>query len=352
MEQKKKALLQEKTRLHPRNRHRERYDFKALIQSCPELAPFVLPNIHGDESVDFANPEAVRWLNTALLKHAYNIQYWEIPDGYLCPPIPGRADYIHHIASLLAESNYGKVPTGERIKCLDIGVGANCIYPIIGHYEYGWSFIGTDIDPISIESANKIVASNPSLKGAVECRLQANPMDLFYGILQKDERIDLAICNPPYHASLEEAQSETLRKLSNLAKEPVTTPIQNFGGQSGEIWCDGGEEKFVRAMVRQSRQFLGSCFWFSSLIAKKSHLQGIYEELRKAKAEDVKTIPMGQGNKTSRIVAWTFLTKEQQKEWKNERWKMSNIQQEMSNVQEVVATVETIGVFTRKIRKT
>jgi len=36
--------------------------------------------------------------------------------------------------------------------------------------------------------------------------------------------------------------------------------------------------------------------------------------------KEVKTIPMGQGNKTSRIVAWTFLSKEQQKEWRNKRW--------------------------------
>lgn len=313
----------EKTRLHPRNRHRDRYDFKRLIQACPELAPYVQPNIHGNESIDFALPEAVKWLNTALLKAFYNIRYWDIPPGYLCPPIPGRADYIHHMATLLAESNYGKVPTGPRVKCLDIGVGANCIYPIIGHHEYGWSFIGADIDPVSIASAQKIIDSNPSLKGEVECRLQPNPKDIFYGVLQKEEKIDLAICNPPYHASLKEAQSETLRKLSNLNQEPVHTPVQNFGGQQGEIWCEGGEEAFVRAMVRQSRQFLDHVFWFSSLVAKKSHLQGIYEALRTAKAVDVKTIPMGQGNKSSRLVAWTFLTKEQQKAWKNERWKMS-----------------------------
>jgi 23S rRNA (adenine1618-N6)-methyltransferase len=45
--------------------------------------------------------------------------------------------------------------------------------------------------------------------------------------------------------------------------------------------------------------------------------------LDKAQASEVKTIPMGQGNKTSRIVAWTFLTKEEQKEWKDERWNSS-----------------------------
>lgn len=311
---------QEKTRLHPRNRHRERYDFKLLTQTCPELAPFVQLNIHQNESIDFANPEAVKMLNTALLKQYYKLRFWDIPPGYLCPPIPGRADYIHHVAELLARHNYGKVPTGKNIKCLDIGVGANCIYPIIGNHEYGWSFIGSDIDPLALESANKIIAANPSLQGAVECRLQTNPADIFYGVLQQDEIIDLVVCNPPFHASAEGAKTEALRKESNLKKETVTIPTLNFGGQHGELWTEGGEEKFIRGMVRQSRQFLNTVFWFSSMVAKKTHLKGIYEELRKAKALEVKTIPMGQGNKTSRIVAWTFLSKEEQHAWRNGRW--------------------------------
>jgi 23S rRNA (adenine1618-N6)-methyltransferase len=312
-----------KPRLHPRNRHREQYDFQLLTQACPALGPFVQRNIYGNESIDFALPEAVKWLNTALLKQFYQIGFWEIPEGYLCPPIPGRADYIHYVAELLSRSNDSKIPIGAKVTCLDIGVGANCIYPIIGHHEYGWSFIGSDIDPVAIASAEKIVAANPSLKGAVDCRFQPNPADLFNGMLQKTEMVDIVVCNPPFYASLADAQAENLRKQRNLTKETVTTPVQNFGGQNNELWCEGGEEKFVRTMVRQSRQFMRSVFWFSSLIAKKSHLPGIYDELRKAKAAHVKTIPMGQGNKTSRIVAWTFLTKAEQQEWRDGRWETS-----------------------------
>jgi len=317
---KKKEHPKEKVKLHPRNRHRERYDFKPLIDSCPDLARFVKLNIYNDESIDFFNPDAVKMLNKALLKHYYDIDNWNIPQNYLCPPIPGRADYIHHIADLLGSSNNGNIPTGQRIKCLDIGVGANCVYPIIGNKEYGWSFIGADIDPISIESASRIVESNPFLKGKIELRLQLNPKDIFYGIIQKDELIDLSICNPPFHASLAEAQSGTLRKLSNLNQKRITKPILNFGGQNSELWCEGGEEKFVRDMIIQSRQFSASCFWFSTLISKQSNLKRVYEDLKKAEAVAVKTIPMGQGNKVGRIVAWTFLTQEQQKRWMNTRW--------------------------------
>jgi len=311
----KKEHPKEKTELHPRNRHRERYDFKQLIESCPELAPFVTLNAYNDESIDFFDPEAVKMLNKALLKHYYCISYWDIPENYLCPPIPGRADYIHHIADVLGSSNKGKIPTGSQIKCLDIGVGANCIYPIIGNKEYGWSFIGSEIDTVAIESAKIIIEENPLLKGKIEIRLQRNPQDIFNGIIQKDELFDLTICNPPFHASLAEAQSGTLRKLTNLSHKKITKPILNFGGQNSELWCEGGEERFVKEMILQSKQFSASCLWFSTLLSQTSSLKGVEEALKRAEAVEVKVIPMGQGNKKSRIVAWTFLAREQQKKW-------------------------------------
>ncbi len=321
MLQKKREHPKEKARLHPRNKHRERYDFKLLIQCSPELAKFVRLNIYGDESIDFSDPEAVKILNKALLKHHYGIDHWSIPPGYLCPPIPGRADYIHHMADLLCGSNYGKIPTGRRIRCFDIGVGANCVYPMIGAVEYGWSFIGSDIDQAAIDSASSIVELNPILKEMVEIRLQRQPNDIFFGVLQKEEAIDLSICNPPFHASLAEAQQGTNRKLKNLNQEKTETPLLNFGGQGNELWCKGGEERFVRDMIRQSKFFAASCFWFSTLISKQSRLKGVYEALEKLEAAEVKTIPMGQGNKSSRIVAWTFLNREQQKTWINTKWK-------------------------------
>jgi 23S rRNA (adenine1618-N6)-methyltransferase len=308
--------------LHPRSRHRERYDFKQLTQICPELAQYVKVNVYNDESVDFFNPEAVKMLNRALLAYFYGIENWNIPPGYLCPPIPGRADYIHHIADLLGSSNQGEIPAGDQVRCLDIGVGASCIYPIIGDKEYGWSFVGTDIDPVSIESAGKIILLNPVLKGKIELRLQASPMDIFQGIIQKDEYFDLTICNPPFHASPAAAQSGTLRKLNHLKPGKTRKPVLNFGGQNGELWCEGGEERFIHDMIRQSKQFATSCFWFSTLISKESNLKSVYEALKRVEAVDVKTILMGQGNKISRIAAWTFFTPEQQKEWIKRRWKV------------------------------
>lgn len=323
----KKEHPKEKSKLHPRNKHRERYDFKLLIKACPELARFVSQNAYNDESINFFDPEAVKTLNKALLKHYYGINNWEIPANYLCPPIPGRADYIHHIADLLYSKPQGRKISGDKITCLDIGVGANCVYPIIGCKEYGWSFIGSDIDPLALKSAEKIIESNSFLKGQIELRLQHNPKNVFQGIIKKDEFIDLSICNPPFHSSQAEAQSGSTRKLKNLKQGKIAParslggkPVLNFGGKNNELWCEGGEERFVKDMILESKQFSQSCFWFSTLISKQANLNSTYYALEKAEALEVKTIQMGQGNKISRIVAWTFLNPEQQEKWINTRW--------------------------------
>ncbi len=306
MLQPKRDHPKEKPGLHQRNLHRERYDFGALVLSCPELAPFVRLNPFRDESIDFFDPEAVMMLNKSLLKHFYGIGYWEIPSGYLCPPIPGRADYLHHMADLLASGNHGTIPIGKSISCLDIGTGANCIYPILGNSSYGWSFVGTDIDAAALGNASDIIAKNPHLADAVELRMQKNAANIFRGIMKPDEHFNLSVCNPPFHDSLAEAQSGSRRKVSHLKGKKISNPVLNFGGHNNELWCEGGEEKFITQMIEESSQFSTQCNWFSSLVSKSTHLPGIYHALKMAEAAEVRTISMEQGNKISRIVAWTF----------------------------------------------
>ena len=313
---------EKKTRMHARNKNRERYDLGALMTSNPELVNFVKPNKYGEDSVDFSNPLAVKILNKALLNHYYGIKNWEFPDENLCPPIPGRADYIHHMADLLSENNFDAIPIGDQITCFDIGVGANCIYPIIGVIEYDWKFIGSDIDHKSIESAQHIINSNLSLKDKIELRLQTDRKNVFYGIIGREDKIDLSICNPPFHSSSEDAQKGTRRKIKNLSGKTVKTPQLNFAGISNELICDGGEYKFILNMVRESKKFSKNFYWFSTLVSKQSNLKGIYKSLKKIEANRVKTIPMGTGNKSSRVVAWTFLSKEEQKKWRETRWKI------------------------------
>jgi len=302
----KKPGSQQKTKLHQRSKHRERYDFKQLTTKYPEISAYVKVNDYGDETIDFFDPKAVSALNTALLKNFYDIDFWEIPKAYLCPPIPGRADYIHYIADVLAESHEGEIPLGSEIHCLDIGVGANCIYPIIGHQEYAWSFVGSDIDKIAVDSAKKIIAANQPLKDKIEIRWQRNPRNIFKDIIKDGEHFDITICNPPFHSSAEEARAAGLRKLSNLKQKKVKHARLNFGGQAHELWCEGGEEQFLKDMIAQSKDYAASCSWFSSLVSKEKTLKSVYRQLKKYQAKEIKTIAMGQGNKISRIVVWRF----------------------------------------------
>lgn len=320
---------QEKVRLHIRNKNRERYDLEALKVAVPELADHITINKYDAESVDFANPVAVKLLNKALLNHYYGIKNWEFPPENLVPPIPGRADYLHYMADLLGQSNFGDLPEGDTIKVLDIGVGASCIYPIIGVTEYGWNFIGSDIDAQSIESSTDIINSNPSLEGKVECRLQEDPKAFFTGILSNDEKIDFSMCNPPFHSSTEEAQKVSHRKVKNLSGKKSAKVELNFAGISNELICEGGEAKFIHNMITESQDFAKNCFWFTTLVSKQSTLKGIYKSLNEMEVAQVKTIPIGTGNKSSRIIAWSFLSKEEQKEWRETRWRMAEEKSEI-----------------------
>lgn len=308
-----KACAAPAGKLHPRNPHRGRYDFRQLIAASPELAEFVSPNAYGDESIDFTDPLAVKLLNRALLKQEYAIAGWNIPAQYLCPPIPGRADYLHYLADLLADG--GVVPVGPAIRVLDIGTGANVIYPLIGHGAYGWQFVGADIDQVALANAQRILDANSGFNKAIELRLQASPGAVFKGIVQPDEHFDLTLCNPPFHASLVEANAGTQRKWRNLGKQNAGKALLNFGGQGAELWCKGGEEVFVRRMVEESVLFADCCLWFTTLISKSATLPAVYRALKKAGVTDSRTIAMAQGQKKSRFVAWTFQGESRQRAW-------------------------------------
>lgn len=305
-ENKKQFTL--KTNLHPKNKHSNAYDFQTLRKVLPELSQFVKVNKYGNESIDFFNPEAVKALNFALLKYFYKIENWSIPPNYLCPPIPGRADYIHYLADIIGLRE-------TKINILDIGIGANCIYPIIGASEYNWDFVGSDIDPTSIKNAQEIIYSNSILKDKIELRLQTNTEAIFEGIIQPNERFTATLCNPPFHSSAEKASIGSKRKISNLKKEKTNVVTLNFGGQSNELWCEGGELQFVKQLILESQKFAKNCVWFTTLISKKEHLSSLYRLLKKQKVEEIKTIQMGQGNKISHLLAWTYFSVEEKKEF-------------------------------------
>ncbi|MFA5171451.1 MAG: 23S rRNA (adenine(1618)-N(6))-methyltransferase RlmF [Sulfuriferula sp.] len=305
--------------LHPRNRHQGRYDFERLMLVDVVLTKFASVNAYGELSIDFADPAAVKALNRALLQDSYGIRDWDIPSQNLCPPVPGRADYVHNLADLLAASNRGVVP--KIVQVLDVGTGANCIYPLIGHSEYGWDFVASDINTDSLANAQVILNANPAHSQHISLRLQPDANMIFKGIIHEHEWFDLTLCNPPFHATPAEARAGSQRKWQNLGKaKNQDEPALNFGGKDAELWCVGGELNFIQRMISESAQIPTRCYWFTTLVSKSASLPGIYAALKLAGVQEYKTITMNQGQKQSRLVAWTFLNSVQQSAWRKLRW--------------------------------
>jgi 23S rRNA (adenine1618-N6)-methyltransferase len=287
---------------HPRNAHQGVYDLEQLVQACPELAPFLITKKDGQTSLDFGQAKAVFWLNKALLQTQYNIYNWSLPKGALCPPIPSRADYLHHLADLLAGDSQA-IPKGKKTKILDIGTGANCIYPLLGAKAYGWSFVGSDINLDSIQWAHQFLAAQPYWRNKIELRLQKKPQYIFEGIIQPKDKFAASICNPPFFGSAQEALAQQKRKWKQLHPNQ---PSPNFGGQAHELYCKGGELAFIQQMIKESSAFGHQVQWFTSLVSQEKHLQPLYKSLKQVPTTQVETITMQHGNKKSRVLCWRY----------------------------------------------
>ena len=302
--------------MHPNNPHQGKYELQALIQIEPNLKPFVFINKFNKETIDFHDASAVKMLNKALLKKYYNIRYWDIPKGYLSPPVPGRADYIHCLSDFITEKD--KVITGAKIKILDIGVGANCIYPLIGHGTFGWSFVGSDIDPVALDNAKNIIHNN-GLTEVISLRQQKDQDHILTNIIKDNEYFDALLCNPPFNESASAATKSRLRKIKNL-NQP-TNAQYNFGGQRNELYYEGGEINFISKLIKESRSYSTSVYWYSTLISKGTNVGKIKSLLNEFSVQTYKINESTLGNKKSRIAFWTYLDPKQQKIWKSTKWK-------------------------------
>jgi 23S rRNA (adenine1618-N6)-methyltransferase len=107
---------------------------------------------------------------------------------------------------------------------------------------------------------------------------------------------------------LEEAQAGSRRKWNNLGKAVPSSrnPVANFSGKISELVYPGGEAAFIGKMIEESSQLPKACRWFTTLVSKEASLPAIFAQLERARAHDVHRLDLSQGQKKSRIVAWTF----------------------------------------------
>lgn len=294
--------------MHKNSLHIKKYDFDVLTKNHEALKSYVFVNDYQTQTIDFSNPDAVKALNTALLFTHYNVKFWEFPDENLCPPIPSRADYMHHLSDLLRRSQLE-----TDIKILDVGVGASCIYPLLGNAIYNWSFVGTDIDEKSLQIAQKIIDEN-NLGNAIELRHQKDYQHILKGILKSSDKFIASVCNPPFYKSQADALEATKTKLKGLGKGNDKL-VRNFSGTPKELCYAGGEKAFLHNYLYESSQYKQQCYWYTSLVSNVSHVRSMEASLKKLGATEFQVLDMIQGNKVSRVVAWSFLTKAEQNDW-------------------------------------
>lgn len=288
--------MNSKPGLHPRNKHKNGYNFDVLTKHNKNIASLITKNDYGTVTIDFSDPKAVKELNVTLLDVHYGIQKWNFPDENLCPPIPGRVDYIHYVSDLLAESSIT-----DKITILDIGTGATCIYPLLGAKEYDWNFVATDIDLDSLHIAQDIITDN-NFDAKIILRQQFDEANILKGIIEKGDSFSAVICNPPFYKSETEAKGANARKSRNLG----TNAVRNFAGNNNELWYPGGEKAFLHNYLYQSSLYKDTSVWFTSLVSKKETIKSLQKSGEKLKVKEIKVIPMHQGNKVTRIVAWQF----------------------------------------------
>ena len=290
--------------MHLENPYSDRYDLKRLAIHHPQLQEYIVLNPSGEETIDFSNSTAVYELNKAMLLADFKVEKFELPMGYLIPPVPGRLEYLLQLREFLSEKF--NIDKNTKLRGLDIGSGANSIYCILGLQHFNWTMVGAECDANSVEIAKANMQHTKSLKNKIEIRHQENKSFLFKNIIKTDEQFDFSVCNPPFHTSKEDAFRGSQRKINNLGREFDKKKVAlNFEGQANELWCNGGEALFIKRLIKESIAFKNQVKVFSTLVSKTDSLASINKQLKKAKANSY-VVPMDLGNKKSRIVLWWF----------------------------------------------
>jgi len=290
--------------MHLQNPYCIRYDLNRLVKHYPLLQKHIVLNPSGEETIDFLSSTAVYSLNKAMLLADFNLKDYDLPMGYLIPPVPGRLDYLLHMQDFILEKLNSSEDT--QLRGLDIGAGANGIYCILGAQHFNWEMVGIESNLNAIAIANTNIQKTKELQDKVKILHQKNKSFLFKNIIKADEKFDFLVCNPPFHNSKEEAVKGTLRKLNNLGDKTKKKKFSlNFEGQANELWCNGGEILFIKRLIKESAGFKDQIKIFSSLVAKKTSLPTIEKQLNKVKA-DYHIVPMALGNKKGRYVIWWF----------------------------------------------
>ena len=271
-----------------------RPDFLTLIKEFPELKKYKLKQNEDNEDefqFDWSNNELSLLMDKSILNYYFNIKYYDIPKGFLIPPIPSRINYINLINSIIT-----KLINDIDIKNIigiDIGTGANIIYPILGYSIYKWKFICTEINKEAYNNAKLILQKN-NLENNINIIKQNNKDNIFISILNRENKYLFSMCNPPYYNYENEIKLEDKKRDNEY----------NFD----EIYYKNGEYGFFQRYFEESICYKNNVFLYTILIGKKINAENIYDKLSSYN-DIIKIYNMQKiltGNNVRYIIYWSF----------------------------------------------
>ena len=256
-------------------------------------------------------------LSRSLLHAYFELRLPHLPDHHLCPPIPNRFFFLHWIDSYLlrlqgfvSDSSYGLERAQRRTLCLDIGVGATCIYPLLAARALNYQVLGADIDGQALEIAQQNVNANN-----LSSRIRLSHVDLTHsqdsslppgGPLTRslqafgpsNERPDFCMTNPPFYDP-DAMEQEAPRAGDGRERTNMTTSEGSY---------PGGEVEFVLDMICDSvRARSSSCRWCTTMLGKKSSLIHLEKLLKHVLGPaHVQSTEYGPGQYTRWFLAWTL----------------------------------------------
>ena len=269
-------------------------DFLTLIKEFPELKKYILKQNEDNEEefqFDWSNNELSLLMDKSILNYYFNIKYYDIPKGFLIPPIPSRINYINLINSIIAKLI--KDINIKNIIGIDIGTGANIIYPILGYSIYKWKFICTEINKEAYNNAKLILQKN-NLENNINIIKQNNKDNIFISILNRENKYLFSMCNPPYYNYENEIKLEDKKRDNEY----------NFD----EIYYKNGEYGFFQRYFEESICYKNNVFLYTILIGKKINAENIYDKLS-SYSDIIKIYNMQKiltGNNVRYIIYWSF----------------------------------------------
>jgi len=342
---------------HPLNPYRDNPpDYKALAQQCPDgLGKFLSHD--GSGVINFTDARAVAELNKALLQVDMGL-FVEFHEKRLCPPVPNRLNYLCWLAELLqlrgVDEKQESTGAARAAHVLDIGVGASCIYPLLGAHMYGWTVSGVEIDEESLACARRNVAANPSVSPRIRLvhvphsadAMQKLIVKVFSQCAENSHHRTASKCGGSEESGPAERLSSEVHKRFDRAgvpKElgPLAHALRALGlsenpkisavltnppfysedeiiernprtictGSSLEMATIGGEMAFVGAIIADSLLLRDKITWYTATLGKKSSLNPLLILLSGLGIKNVRTVRFMGGVTTRWAIAWSFTNK-------------------------------------------